>query len=135
MRAIYEPRGNQARVRAIKRWIMEAYPEAASRVRGMASQVKAESEGTNEALSIIEAEYTLVGGDSKQLPPASPYGVCALHHVQLVKGTYGIYCPRKVKNDKGASVFCKGVKETREASTAQPPLMGNQAPPAENEPK
>ena len=127
--------GNQARVRAIKRWIMEAYPEAASKVRGMASQVKAESEGANEALDAIEAEYTVVGGATKQLHPPTPYGVCALHHVQLVKGQYGIYCPRKVKNDKGAMVFCKGVKETREAATAQPPLMDNQAPAPEEEPK
>jgi hypothetical protein len=127
--------GNQARVRAIKRWIMEAYPEAASKVRGMASQVKAESEGANEALSIIEAEYTLVGGTSKQLAPAAPFGVCAQHHVQLIKGQYGVYCPRKVKNEKGAMVFCRGVKEPHPETTTQPPLMGDQTPAPEEEPR
>jgi len=127
--------GNQARVRAIKRWIMEAYPEAASKVRGMASQVKAESEGADEALDAIEAEYTVDGKTPSQKAPAAPYGVCALHHVQLIKGTYGVYCPRKVKNDKGASVFCKGVKDPRPETTTQPPLMDNQAPPPGNEPK
>ena len=72
---------------------------------------------------------------SKTETPAAPFGVCALHHVHLVNGKFGIYCPRKVTNAKGASVFCKGVKESGEASTAQPPLMDDKAPAPEEEPK
>jgi len=117
--------GNQARVRAIKRWIMEAYPESASIVRGMASQIKAESEGADEALDIIEAEYTVKDGKATQLNPGAPYGVCALHHVQLIKGQYGVYCPRKVKNDKGAMVFCKGVQKEAPATSQQATLLGD----------
>jgi hypothetical protein len=80
----------------------------------------------------------IIEGDKatqKTSTPAAPFGVCPIHNVQLVNGKFGIYCPRKVTNAKGASVFCKGGKDTREASAAQPPLMDNKAPAPEEEPR
>lgn len=121
--------GNQARVRAIKRWLMEAYPEASTTVRAVAQELQAQAEGVQEALSFIEAEYTIDGKVAKALPAAAPHGVCPIHNIPLVQGKFSIYCPTKVPNGKGELKFCKGIQQ-ESAATQQVP---DTQPPSEDE--
>lgn len=59
--------GNQARVRAIKRWIRENFPEARRRMIEMTGEWMQRAQGVEEAQQIITAEYTMIG-------PAAPEG-------------------------------------------------------------
>lgn len=78
---------------------------------------------------IIEGEKAT----HKTETPAAPFGVCDLHHVPLLNGKYGIYCPRKVKNREGAMVFCKGVQKGAPAASQQASFTDEH--PAASEPK
>jgi hypothetical protein len=52
--------GNQARVRAIKRWVRETFPEARSKMRDITSEFMARAGEVTEALQFIEAEYRVL---------------------------------------------------------------------------
>jgi len=52
--------GNQARVRAVKRWFMEAYPEASSQLRASRQALVEQAQGIPEALEVIDAEFRVV---------------------------------------------------------------------------
>ncbi len=54
--------GNQARVRAVKRWYWESYPEASSQLRTSRQALVEEADGIPEALEVIDAEYRVVEG-------------------------------------------------------------------------
>ncbi len=58
--------GNQARVRAIKRWVRENFPEARARMKELTAEWMAQAEGVQEAQAVIEAEYTVFAAE----PPA-----------------------------------------------------------------
>jgi hypothetical protein len=75
--------GNQARVRAIKRWVRENFPEARARMKELTAEWMAEARGVREAEAIIEAEYTVFKaeppgegdheeGESAPEPPVAP---------------------------------------------------------------
>jgi len=51
---------NQARVRAIKRWYMEAFPEAAGKIRELRTELIQKAEGIKEVEEVIDAEYRVV---------------------------------------------------------------------------
>ena len=117
--------GNQARVRAIKRWLMEAYPEATSLVHAARLPLIAEAGEHQEALDLIDAEYRqLPSGDTTPSPQTQP-GTCPVHNKKIRQGKYGPYCPTKVLGDDGKERWCKG----NAAPTAQP------VPPPEDEPE
>lgn len=61
--------GNQARVRAIKRWFAECYPEAASKMRDATKLLQAEASGDGEMMHVIEAEYRFIDSQPQRLPP------------------------------------------------------------------
>jgi len=52
--------GNQARVRAIKRWIRENMPEAKHRMVELTSEMMERAEGVTMALEVIDAEYRVL---------------------------------------------------------------------------
>jgi len=52
--------GNQARVRAIKRWVRETFPEAKSRMKEMTSEWLSRGKDVEGVQQIIEAEYHIV---------------------------------------------------------------------------
>lgn len=58
--------GNQARVRAIKRWVRENFPEARHKMIEMTQEWMSRAEGVKEAQDIIDAEYRILG--MPQLP-------------------------------------------------------------------
>ena len=58
--------GNQARVRAIKRFIREVYPEAKAKMREMTQVWLNRAEGFDEVKNIIEAEYHIVTEEPQQ---------------------------------------------------------------------
>lgn len=64
--------GNQARVRAIKRWYNESFPEAASLIRGMRKALLEQADGLTEAMEIIEAEYHVVEPGADEGREAGP---------------------------------------------------------------
>jgi hypothetical protein len=97
--------GNQARVRAVKRWIQEAYPEAMSLTRQMRAELVQQAEGVPQAMEVIEAEYRVVEtgeqglevpGDAQPLkeaqapkgepPRASEAQLRAIHAIARGKG-------------------------------------------------
>jgi hypothetical protein len=53
--------GNQARVRAIKRWTRETFPEWRQKMIDMTSEWVGRAEGVKEAQKIIDVEYRLAG--------------------------------------------------------------------------
>jgi len=57
--AFYEP-GNQARVRAIKKWVRHVYPECRKRMIEMTKEWYQRSEGVKAAQAFIDAEYSLL---------------------------------------------------------------------------
>ena len=58
--------GNQARVRAIKRWVRETFPEAKAVMKNMMSEWMSRGKDIEGVLEIIEAEYHVV---SETQPP------------------------------------------------------------------
>ncbi len=64
--------GNQARVRAIKRWVRENFPEARQKMLEYTAEINRRSEGAKEALEIIDAEYSILSTPST--PLISPTG-------------------------------------------------------------
>ena len=52
--------GNQARVRAIKRWVREVFPEAKANMQVMTAEWMERAEGVPELIEVIEAEYRLL---------------------------------------------------------------------------
>lgn len=62
--------GNQARVRAIKRWVREVFPEAKSNMQEMTAEWMERAEGVQEWTEVIEAEYQLLETN----PPSKPEG-------------------------------------------------------------
>ncbi len=59
--------GNQARVRAVKRWYAESYPEAASQLRASRQALVEQAQGIPEALEVIDAEFRVVEGQQPAL--------------------------------------------------------------------
>ena len=61
--------GNQARVRAIKRWVRENFPECRQKMMEITSEWYQRAEGIQAAQQCIEAEYTFIrlpeGGEEK----------------------------------------------------------------------
>lgn len=54
--------GNQARVRAVKRWVRENFPEARDKMVEYTAELYRRSGGAREAQEIIDAEYTVITG-------------------------------------------------------------------------
>ncbi len=52
--------GNQARVRAIKRWVRENFPEARHKMMELTREWMSRAEGVVEAQDVIEAEYRIL---------------------------------------------------------------------------
>ena len=57
--------GNQARVRAIKRWVRETFPEAKAKMKAITSEWLQRGKDVEEVQQIIEAEYHIVTEPSK----------------------------------------------------------------------
>jgi len=51
--------GNQARVRAVKRWVRENFPESRQKMIEYTAELYRRSEGAKEAQKLIDAEYTV----------------------------------------------------------------------------
>jgi len=65
--------GNQARVRAIKRWVREVFPEAKSKMKEMTATWMERAKDVQEVQQIIEAEYRVViEPEVKELGTAAP---------------------------------------------------------------
>ena len=67
--------GNQARVRAIKRWVREVFPEAKSNMKEMTATWMERAKDVQEVQQIIEAEYRVVidpEPEVKELGVAAP---------------------------------------------------------------
>lgn len=62
--------GNQARVRAIKRWVRETFPESRANMKGITSELMARAGEVQEALEFIEAEYRVLPAPKEELPPS-----------------------------------------------------------------
>lgn len=58
--------GNQARVRAIKRWVRENFPEARQKMLEYTTELNRRSEGVQAAQEFIDAEYTTITGPPGQ---------------------------------------------------------------------
>lgn len=52
--------GNQARVRAVKRWVRETYPEARQKMLEHTAELLRRTEGAKEAQEFIDAEYHFI---------------------------------------------------------------------------
>jgi hypothetical protein len=67
--------GNQARVRAVKRWVRENFPEARQKIIEYTREFYNRAEGALAAQEFIDAEYTVITGPldkaALQEPPAS----------------------------------------------------------------
>ncbi|GAI13529.1 unnamed protein product, partial [marine sediment metagenome] len=64
--------GNQARVRAIKRWVRENFPEARHKMMELTREWMSRAEGVVEAQEVIEAEYRILSvpeGEKGKTPP------------------------------------------------------------------
>jgi len=61
--------GNQARVRSIKRWVKENFPEAKKRMMEMTREWMVRAEGVREAQRIIDAEYSIFEEEKPTEPP------------------------------------------------------------------
>jgi len=66
--------GNQARVRAVKRWVRETFPEARQRMLEYTEALNRRSEGVQEALEWIDAEYRILATPDDKTPLISPPG-------------------------------------------------------------
>jgi len=64
--------GNQARVRAIKRWVREVFPEAKARMKEMTATWMERAGDVRDIQSVIEAEYHIVTEEPH--PEAGPEG-------------------------------------------------------------
>jgi len=62
--------GNQARVRAIKRWVREVFPEAKSKMKEMTATWMERAGDVRDIQNVIEAEYHIVTEE----PPSKPEG-------------------------------------------------------------
>lgn len=60
--------GNQARVRAVKRWVRENFPEARQRMIEYTAEIYERAEGALAAREFIDAEYSIITGPLKQTP-------------------------------------------------------------------
>ncbi len=58
--------GNQARVRAIKRWVRENFPECRQRMMDLTAEWYQRSEGIKEAQEYIDAEYSFISPKSDE---------------------------------------------------------------------
>lgn len=52
--------GNQARVRAVKRWVRENFPESRQKMIEYTAELYRRSEGAREAQELIDAEYSFI---------------------------------------------------------------------------
>jgi len=59
--------GNQARIRAIKRWVREVFPEAKSKMKEMTATWMERAGDVRDIQNVIEAEYHIVTEDPPQL--------------------------------------------------------------------
>jgi len=59
--------GNQARVRAIKRWVREVFPEAKARMKEMTAEWMERAGDVRDIQNIIEAEYHIVTEEPPEL--------------------------------------------------------------------
>lgn len=57
--------GNQARVRAIKRWVREVFPEAKAKMKEMTATWMERANEVSDIQKVIEAEYHIVTNDEK----------------------------------------------------------------------
>jgi hypothetical protein len=64
--------GNQARVRAVKRWVRETFPEARQAMLVYTADLNARSAGIQEAQEWIDAEYRVLDTPTKQPTLISP---------------------------------------------------------------
>jgi len=62
--------GNQARVRAIKRWVREVFPEAKAKMKEMTATWMERAGDVRDIQNVIEAEYHIVTEE----PPSKPEG-------------------------------------------------------------
>jgi len=62
--------GNQARVRAIKRWVREVFPEAKAKMKEMTATWMERARDVHDIQNVIEAEYHIVTEE----PPSKPEG-------------------------------------------------------------
>jgi hypothetical protein len=58
--------GNQARIRAIKRWVRENFPEWRQKMLDMTSEWIQRSAGVKEAQKLIEGEYKVIPGKKQE---------------------------------------------------------------------
>jgi hypothetical protein len=78
--------GNQARVRAVKRWVRESFPEARARMKEMTGLWLARAEEVREARRVIHAQYRLAGPSPENGSGEEP----AASEAALAPGAEGI---------------------------------------------
>lgn len=67
--------GNQARVRAVKRWVKLVYPEAKANMREITANLLRRGGDVEEVKAIIEGEYLMLGEDEGKKPPKVQAGI------------------------------------------------------------
>jgi len=65
-----EAPGNQARVRTIKKWVREVFPECRQRMMELTAEWYQRAEGIKAAQEYIDAEYTLIAEVGEKTVPA-----------------------------------------------------------------
>ncbi|MHB8084357.1 MAG: recombinase family protein [Dehalococcoidia bacterium] len=113
--------GNQARVRAIKRWVRENFPEARSKMVQIAGDWKQRAAGMGNVEKIIEAEYTVVvepGGEPKGEDTSKPEAsqTAGPSGSEGAASNFGSPKGGKAKESKAAN--------TKSAATAAPAKTG-----------
>lgn len=75
--------GNQARVRAVKRWVRENFPQARHRMMELTAEWMERADGLQEAIDFIDAEYRVLG--TPELPATQRAGESKKEAVALEK--------------------------------------------------
>lgn len=79
--------GNQARIRAVKHWVRETFPEARQKMLEYTEELTRRSEGVKEALEIIDAEYRFLDTPAKKPALTSPPGQKAASTTKAARTT------------------------------------------------
>ena len=98
--------GNQARVRAIKRWVREVFPEAKAKMKEMTSTWMDRAGDVSDIQKVIEAEYHIVteSEPSKDSKDGEKSGEAAGKEEQEVrKPSATIFPPPKAETGKAAA--------------------------------
>lgn len=113
--------GNQARVRAIKRFVREVYPESKARMRQMTQEWLNRAAGFDDVKNIIEAEYHIVTEEAPKLGEKTGAGAPAKQTKARAQATKPVSAPAAQETPPNEAIAGEGfninldwLKESRE---------------------